>query len=151
VDRTDFHAGGILTLLALNRKIDISFLRYDVRIVVMFRVFKIDQISPFQPEDSDPMELRVIAGVVVFFHAGVDAPSAAYASGKLKAIAPKGFGNCFLGTDLKFSPVFFQVSPLEVCDDPFLFFFRHLVEMLLEKILDFFLRAGREKRKRKAC
>jgi hypothetical protein len=136
--------------LALNRKIDIPFLRYDVRIVVMFRVFEIDQVSPFQLQNSDPLELRVMAGVVVFLHAGIDTPSAADTSGKLKAITPKGFGDRFLGTDLKFSPVFFQISPLEVCNDPFLFVFRHLMEMFLEKVLGFFLRAGSEKRKRKA-
>jgi hypothetical protein len=136
--------------LALNRKIDIPFLRHDVRIVVMFRVFEIDQISPFQPENSDPMELRVMAGVVIFFYAGIDTPSAADTPRKLKAIAPKSLGNSFLGADLKFSPVFFQISPFEACNDPFLFFFRHLVEMLLEKVFDFFLRAGSEKRKRKA-
>jgi len=83
VDGADFHAGWILTLLALNRKVDIPFLRYQVRIVVMFRVFEIDQVSPFQLENSDPLELRVMAGVVVFLHAGIDTPSAADTSGKL--------------------------------------------------------------------
>ncbi len=150
VDRADFHARGVLTLLALNRKVGEPFLRYEVRVVVMVRVLEIDQISPPQAEDSDPVELRIIAGVVVFLYTGIDAPSAANASRKLKAIAPKGFGDCFLSADLEFSPVFFQVPPLEVCDDAPLVFFRHLVEMLLKKVLDFFLRTGREKRKRKA-
>ncbi len=49
-------------MLALNGQIDEPFLRNLFRIVVMFRIFEIDQISPLQSEDPDPLKLRLMSG-----------------------------------------------------------------------------------------
>jgi len=96
----------VLALLTLNREVDESLLRDDFGVVIMVRVLEIDQVSPFQPKDRDPLELRVMPGLIVFFHTGIDAPSAADTSRKFKTIPPKGVGKGFLGADLKFPAVF---------------------------------------------
>jgi hypothetical protein len=151
MDRTYFYTGRILALLALNGEIDESFFWNQSRVIIMFGVFKIDQVSSFEPENSDPLELGVMAGRIVFFHTGIDASSAANTSGKLQAICPKSIGNRFLIADLKFPPIFLQVSLFQLCDDTFLLFLGHLAEMFLQKVLRFLLCAGGEKRKRKTC
>jgi hypothetical protein len=60
MDRTYLHTRRILTLLALNGEIDESFFWNQVRVIVMFRVFKIDQVSSFESENPDPLELGVV-------------------------------------------------------------------------------------------
>jgi hypothetical protein len=146
MDRTHLHTGGIFTLLALNRKIDISFLRHGDRIVVMFRVFEVDQISPLEPENPDPLKLRFVSGLIIFFHARINTSSASDAPRKLEAIAPKGIRKSFLGTDLKFLPILFEVSLFQLCDDPFLFFRGHLDKTFLQKIFGLLFCTGGEKR-----
>jgi hypothetical protein len=76
------------------------------RIVVMLGVFKIDKVSSLKPENSDPMELRFISGIIIFFYTGIDASSAADAPGEFKTVAPEGIGEGFLCADLKFLSVF---------------------------------------------
>jgi hypothetical protein len=151
MDRTYFYTGRILALLALNGEIDESFFWNQFRVIIMFGVFKIDQVSSLEPENSDPLELGVMAGRIVFFHTGINTSSAANTSGKLQAICPKSIGNRFLRADLKFPPIFLQVSLFQLCNDTFLFFLGHLAEMFLQKILSLLLCAGGEERKRKAC
>ena len=110
----------------------------------MFRVLKIDQVSSLESENPDPLKLRIVARVIIFFHTGVDASSTADTSGQLEAICPKGIGSRFLGADLKFSSVFLLVSLFQLRNNPFLIFGRHFLKMLLQKILGFFLGAGGE-------
>jgi len=86
VDRADLDAGGVLTLLALHRKIKEPRLRNKVRIVEMFGVFKVNQVSPLEPENTNPLELGVMARVVVFFHTRVNAPPAADAAREFKTV-----------------------------------------------------------------
>ena len=151
VDRTYFHTGRLLTLLALNGKIDESFFRNQVRVIVMFRVFKVDQVSSLESENPDPLKLRIMAGLVILFHTGVDASSAPNASGKLQAVCPKGIGNRLLGADLKFSSIFLLVSLFQLCNDTFLFFRCHFPKMFLQEILGFFLGARGENGERSPC
>jgi hypothetical protein len=144
VDRTYLHAGRLLALLTLNGEIDESFFRNQVRMIVMFRVFKIDQVSSSESENPDPLKLRITARVVILFHTGIDASSAPDASGKLQTVCPEGIGNGRLGADLKFSSIFLQVSLFQLCNDMFLFFGCHLPKMFLQEILAFFLGTRRE-------
>ena len=106
MDRTNLHTGRVLTLLALNREIDETLSPGQVRIIIMFRVFEIDQVSSLEPENPDPVKLRIMARMIVFFHTGIDASPAADASGKFKTITPEGIGKGFLCADLKFLSVF---------------------------------------------
>jgi len=151
VDRTYLHTGRLLTLLALNGKIDESFLRNQVRVIVMFRVFKVDQVSSLESENPDPLKLRIMAGLVILFHTGVDASSAPNASGKLQSVCPKGIGNHLLGADLEFSSIFLLVSLFQLCNDPFLIFGCHFLKVFLQEILGFFLGAGGEQGERSTC
>lgn len=81
MNRAYFYARRIFTVLALYRHIDEIFFRNQRRVVVMLGVFKIDKISPFEPENPDPMELRLVARIIVFFYTCIDASSAANATG----------------------------------------------------------------------
>jgi hypothetical protein len=151
MDRAYLHAGRVLTLLTLNGKIDESLFWNQVRVIIMFRIFKIDQVSSLEPENPDPLELGVMAGRIVFFHTGINASTAANTSRKLKAICPKSIGHGLLCADLKFPSIFLKVSLFQICDDAFLFFFCHFMKMFLQKVFSFLLCAGGEKRKRKTC
>jgi hypothetical protein len=131
MDRTDLHTGRVFALLALDREIEESLFWNQVRVIIMFRIFEIDQISSFESENSDPVKLGVMAGRIVFPHTGIDASSAANTSGKLQAIAPEGIRNGFFRADLKFLSIFLQVSLFQISNDLFLFFLRHLAEMFL--------------------
>jgi hypothetical protein len=139
MDWTYLYTRRILTLLTLDGEVDKSFFWNQVRVIVMFRVFKIDQVSSFEPEHPDPLKLRIMARVVILFHTGVDTSSAPDASGKLQAVCPKGIGNGLPGADLKFSSVFLLVSLFQLCNDTFLFFGCHFPKMFLQEILGFFL------------
>jgi membrane associated rhomboid family serine protease len=77
------------------------------------------------------MKLRMMARIIVFFHTGIDASSAADTSGKLQAISPERIGHGLLGADLKFPSIFLEVSLFQLYNGLFLFFFGHFVEMLL--------------------
>jgi hypothetical protein len=110
MDRAYLHTGRILTLLTLNREIDESLFWNQVRVIIMFRVFEIDQVSSLEPENPDPLELGVMAGRIVFFHTGIDASTAPNTSRKLKTICPKSIGHGLLCTDLKFPSIFLKVS-----------------------------------------
>jgi hypothetical protein len=81
MDRTNLHARRVFTVLALHGHVEKPFLRDLGRVVIMLGVFKIDQVSPFEPEDPDPVELRFVAGVIIFFYTGIDAPPAADTAG----------------------------------------------------------------------
>jgi hypothetical protein len=151
VDRADFYAGRLLTLLTLNGKIDESLLGNDFGVIVMVRVFEIDQVPSLEPENPDPLELRVMAGIIIFFHASIDASAAANTPGKLEAVSPKGIRNSLLCADLEFPPIFLQVSLFQFFNDTFLFFLCHFAEMFLQKVLSLLLGAGGEERKRKTC
>jgi len=151
MDRTDLHTGRILTLLALNGKIDIPFLRNRIRIVVMFRVFEINQISSLQLEDPDPMKLTFVAGLVILLDTGIDASPATDASGKLKAVTPEGILLGFLRADLEFPSIFLVISLLQFGNEAFLFLFCHLEKMFLKEVLDFLFCARREERDRHSC
>jgi hypothetical protein len=117
----------------------------------MLRVFKIDKISSLEPENPDPLKLRFIAGIIVFFNTGIDTSPAADAARKFKAIAPKGIREGFLCTDLKFLPVFSRVPFFQFGDHKFLLFLRHLTEMLLQEILGLLPCAGRQDRQGNPC
>jgi hypothetical protein len=144
MNRTYFYTGRLLTLLALNGKIDKSLFRNEVRAVVMLGVLKVDQISSFESENPNPLKLRIMARVIVLFHTGINASPTANASGQLQAVCPKSVGNGLLGADLKFSSVFLLVSLFQLRNDSFLIFGCHLVKMFLQEILGFFLGAGGE-------
>jgi hypothetical protein len=61
MDGTNLHTGWVLTLLALDRQIDEPLLG-DLRgIVIMLGVFEIDEIPSLEPEDPDPVQLRIMA------------------------------------------------------------------------------------------
>jgi hypothetical protein len=145
MDRTNFYTGRVLTLLALDGQVGEARFRNQIGIIVMFRIFKIDQVSSFEPEDPDPLELAFISGVIVFLHAGIDASPAADAAGKLKAIPPKSAGQGFLRADLEFSPVSSLVLPFQSGNGAFLILFRHLLKVLLQKFFSLFLGTGGEK------
>jgi hypothetical protein len=151
MDRTDLHTRGVLAVLALNGQVDVPFLWNQGRIIVMFGVFEIDQGSSLEPENPDPLKLRVMPGVIVFFYTSVDAPPATNTARKFKAIAPEGIGESVLCADLKFLPILSRISLFELCDDTSLFIFRHLTKMFLQKVFGFLLRTRGEKRERKAC
>jgi hypothetical protein len=136
-------------LLTLNRHIDEIFLGDLRRVIIMFRVFEIDQVSSLESENPDPLKLRIMARIIVFFHAGIDTSPATNTSRKLEAVCPKGIGNSLLGADLKFPSIFLQVSLLQFFDDTFLLFWCHFPKMFLQKVLTFLLRARGEERKRK--
>jgi hypothetical protein len=131
MDRAYLYTGRILTLLTLNRKIDESFFWNQIRGIIMFRVFEIDQVSSLEPENPDPLKLRVMARMIVFFHAGIDTSPAANASRKLQTVSPESFGNGFLRADLKFPSIFLQVPLLQLRNDAFLIFFGHFLKMFL--------------------
>jgi hypothetical protein len=61
VNRTYLHTGGLLALLALDGEIDESFFRNEVRVIVMFRVFEVDQVSSLESEHPDPLKLGIMA------------------------------------------------------------------------------------------
>ena len=101
----------------------------------MLGVLEIDEVSPLEPEHPDPVELGHRARIVVLLDAGINASPAADASGKLKAITPKGMRDSLLGADLKFLSVFLVVPVLQLGDDLLLFFRGHFPKMLLKEIL----------------
>jgi hypothetical protein len=151
MDRANLDTGRVLAVLALDRKIDKSFLWNESSVIVMFGVFKVDQATPLKPENPDPVELMLRSGVIVFFDTGVDAFSAPDAPGKIQAISPEGIRKGLLRADLEFFSVFFKVSLFQFGDDPLLFLPVHLSEMLLEKVFGFLFRhTGRKKREGKA-
>jgi hypothetical protein len=143
MDRAYLDARRVLTVLALYRKIDEPFLWDLRRIVVMLGVFKIDKISSLKPENPDPLELRFLAGIIVFFYTGIDASSAADASGEFETVTPQGMGESFLCADLKFLPVLSVVSFFQLGNDLFLLFGSHFAKMLLQEILGLLLCAVR--------
>jgi hypothetical protein len=106
MNRTYLHTGRVLALLALDREIDEPLLRNGIRVIIMFRVFEIDQVSSLESEDPDPVELRIIARMIVFLHTSINASSTANTSRKLQAVSPEGMGNGFLRADLKFPSIF---------------------------------------------
>ena len=61
VDRAHLHTGRVLTLLTLNGKIDKAFFRNEIRVIIMFGVFKIDQVPSLEPENPNPLKLRVMS------------------------------------------------------------------------------------------
>jgi hypothetical protein len=132
--------------LALNGEVDKSFFWNQIRVIIMFGVFKVDQIPSFEPEHPDPMKLRIMSRMIIFFHTGIDTSSAPNASGKLQAVCPKGIGDCLLGADLKFPSIFLQVSLFQLCNDPFLFFRCHFPKVSLQEVLGLLLRARGEER-----
>jgi hypothetical protein len=144
MDRTYFHTRRVLTMLALDRHIDEPFLRYCLRGVVVFRFFEIDQIPFLESYDSDPLKLRFRTRGIVFFHTGIDASPTPNAPGKVKAIAPEGFGKGFLRAHLKFLLIFSKVFFFQSDDEKFLFFLRHLKKMFLQEVFGFLLRARRK-------
>jgi hypothetical protein len=117
----------------------------------MLRVFKIDKISSLEPENPDPLKLRLIAGIIVFFYTGIDASPATDTARKFKAIAPKGIREGFLCTDLKFLSVFSRVPFFQFGDQKFLLLLRHLPKMFLQKILGLLPCAGRQDRQGNPC
>ena len=42
----------------------------------MFGVLQIDQGTLLETNDPNPVELRILTGIVILFHAGIDTPSA---------------------------------------------------------------------------
>ncbi len=114
----------------------------------MLGIFKVDQIPPPESEDPDPVELRVMTRVIVFFYAGVDAPPAPDAARKFKAVTPEGIGQSILCADFKVLPVLLIVSFFQFGDDALLLFRGHLSKMFLEKILGLLLAAVGEERQR---
>jgi hypothetical protein len=92
-----------------------------------------------------------MTGMIVFFHTRIDASPATDTSREFEAVCPKGIRNGLLSADLKFPPIFLLVSPFQLGNNFFLFFLSHFMEMFLQKVFSFLLRAGGEERKRKAC
>jgi hypothetical protein len=90
------------------------------------------------------VELRVMAGIIVFFYAGIDTPSAADATGKFKTITPQSVRESFFCADLKFFSVSSRAPLFQLCNNLLLFFRGHFTKMLLQKILGLFLRARGE-------
>ncbi len=105
----------------------------------MLGVLKIDKGSSLKPQNPDPVELRFVPGVIVFFRAGVNAPSATDTPGKLKAVTPDGVGHCFLCADLEFLPVFPRVPLFQLGNDAFLLFRGHFAKMFLKEVFGLFL------------
>lgn len=103
----------------------------------MLGVIEFDQASPLESENPDPLKLVLRARVIIFFYAGVDAPSTSDAPGKIQTVSPEGVRNGLLCADLEFLPVFLKVSLLQFGNDLFLFFRRHLLETFLEEVFGF--------------
>jgi len=144
VHRTDLDARRVLTVLTLDGHVDKTRLRNQGRIIVMFLVLEVDKVAPLQADHPDPVELRVVARVVVLLDARINASPAADAAGKIKPVAPEGIGHGTLGADLELLPIFLPVPLLELRNDPFLLFLGHFDISLLEEILGFLFGAGRE-------
>jgi hypothetical protein len=148
---TDFDTGRIFTLLALNGKIDKALFRDRFRIIVMFRIFEVDHVPSLQLEDPDPMKLRIMPGLVVFLYTPIHTPPASDAPGKVESVTPESFREGLFRADLKFLPKSLEVSLLQFFNGLFFFSRRHLMKMLLQKVLGLFFGAGREQRHSGAC
>jgi hypothetical protein len=144
MDRANLDTRRVFALLALHGHIEKPLLRDQRRVVVMLGVFKIDKVSSLEPDDPDPMELRLITGIIVFFYTGIDALSAPNASGKFKTVTPQRLGKSSLCADLEFLLVLLCVPCLQLVNDVFLFFRGHFAKMLLQEILSLFLGARGE-------
>ena len=112
----------------------------------MLGVFEVDQVTPLELEDPDPLELMFVTGVIILFYTRIDTSSAPDAPGKVQPVPPQRIRNSLLRTDLKFFTIFLKVSLFKFGNDPLLLFRRHLLKTFLQEVLGFFLRTGGEKR-----
>jgi hypothetical protein len=150
MNRTYLHTRWVLTVLALDGHIDEPRLRNLFRIVIVFGILQIDQGALLEPDDPNPVELRILTGIVIFIGAGIDASSASDTAREVQTIAPEGVGERFLRADCKFLAVFLLVSLFPFGNHSFLFVCGHLAKMLLKKIFLLLLRARKE-RERNPC
>jgi len=137
-------------MLTLNRHINEIFLRDLIRIVVMFRIFEVDEAPFLEPDDPNPLGLRLKARGVVFFDTSVNASPAADTPRKVKTITPERIGDRLLNTHLKFLPIFIEVSCLQSGNEGFLLIIRHFKKMFLQEVLHLFLRARGKERESEA-
>jgi hypothetical protein len=144
MDWTYLHTRRVLTVLALDGHVHESRLRNLFGIVIMLGILQIDQGALLEPDDPNPVQLRIVTGVVIFNGTGIDASSASDTTREVQTIAPEGVWDCFLGADRKFLAVFLLVSLFPFGDGSFLLVRRHLAKMLLEEILLLLFRARKE-------
>jgi hypothetical protein len=150
MDWTHLHTRRVLTVLTLDGHVNEPRLRNLFGIVIMLGILQIDQGALLEPDDPNPVELRIVTGVVVFIHTGIDAPPTTDAAREIQTITPQRIRKRFLRTDRKFLSVFLLVSLFELANDSFLLVRRHLAKMLLKEIFLLLFRA-RNEGERKPC
>src|SRR6266545_60221 len=126
--RARLHAGRVAALLALHREVELPGPRHRVRVVVQLGVGEIDAVLLLHLEHADPVDLRLLARLVVLLHAGVDAAAAADAARDVEPVAELDAGAGPLGGDLRL-----PAEPLLV---PLLHLREHLREVVLRQLLE---------------
>ncbi len=76
-------------MLALDRHIDVAGLRHERGIVVVLRILKVDKTALGKAYHPDPLQLGIVPGMVILFHATVNAAPAPYAPGEIEAVSPQ--------------------------------------------------------------
>jgi len=149
MDRTDLHTRWILAVLTLDGHVHESRLRNLFGIVIMLGILQIDQGALLEPDDPNPMQLRILTRIVIFIGTGIDAPSASDTARQVQTIAPEGVRDRFLRADCKLLAVSLLVSLFPFGNESFLLVRGHLEKMLLEEI--FLLSFVQERREKKPC
>jgi hypothetical protein len=138
------HTRRVLTVLALDGHVNESRLRNLFGIVIMLGILQIDQGALLEPDDPNPVELRILTGIVIFIGTGIDASSTSDTARQVQTIAPEGVRERFLRADRKLLAVFLLVSQFPFGNESFLLLRRHLAKMLLEEVLLLLFRARKE-------
>jgi hypothetical protein len=144
MDRTDLHTRWILAVLTLDGHVHEPRLRNLFGIVIMLGILQIDQAALFEPDDPNPVELRILTRIVIFIGTGIDAPSTSDTARQVQTIAPEGVRECFLRADCKFLAVFLLISLFPFGNKSFLLVRGHLAKMLLEEIFFLLFSARKE-------
>jgi hypothetical protein len=95
-DRTALDTGRVFAVLAGHGQVEMSFVGNFLVIVVHIGMHEIDALRLFHFQDSDIVDLR-IAGLIVLFHASINAFAATDAAGNIKTIAEEGFRKGLFG------------------------------------------------------
>ena len=102
----NFDTRRIFAVLTLDRHVEVILFRYLWRIIVMFRLFHVYEVTLLQSEDPDPLYLRVVARTIVFLHARIDTSPASHTAREVKTVSPKGIWLRPLCTDTEIFAVF---------------------------------------------
>jgi hypothetical protein len=144
MNRTHFYTRWVLTVLALHGHINESRLRDLFGIVIMLGILQIDQGAFFEPDNPNPVQLRIVTGVVIFIGTGIDTFSAPDTAGEVKTVAPESVRERLLRAHRELFTIFLPISLFPFSDESFLLVRRHLAKMLLKEILLLLFRARNE-------